>query len=126
LIAGVYSNFASAQGSVQALIFHIFCGDDDPLVKTLYQDSTQWPAFFNNAPNDAIVPQTSELNGLASSLGFVFTDFLHSAGTRDLGFSGASVLDAGASSPFSQIPYQVIALLNTPVNTPGDFNSLNP
>jgi len=129
LIAGVYTNFASPQGSLGAGAAFLVCGNNDPpdpLALTLYLNSTQWPAIFNNSPNDAIVPQTSELNGLDPSLGFLFTGFLHSAGAEKLGFSAPSVLDAGSSSPFSQIPYQVIALLNTPVNTPGDFNLLNP
>jgi hypothetical protein len=126
LIAGVYTNFAAVQGSLGAQVAFVACGNDI-LARALALDPVDdWPPIFNNQPNDAIVPVSSQLNGLDPGSAFVFTGFVHSAGIEKLGFSAPSVLDPGSTSPFNQIPFQVIALLNTPVNTPGDFNPVNP
>ena len=108
LIAGVYTNFASLDTSLRAfLIRHWPTGcSGDPLAQSL--TAAGWPQIFNNQPNDAIVPETSQLNNLIPSPGSQFFGYVHSQGTTKLGFSGPSVLDGVA------VPNQVIKLLNTP------------
>jgi hypothetical protein len=126
LIAGVYANFASLDSSLAASIIRL-C--PDPVAQELTSEG--WPTIFsnNNDPNggnnDAIVSETSQLNGLSSGAGFdqIFQDVVHSPGTENLGFSPPSVLDA---APLNGVPTWVIQLLNTPVNQPGAFTSLNP
>ena len=75
-----------------------------------------------NQPNDVLVSQNSQLNGLDASLGFVFPGLLHSPAMVDLGFSGTSVLDPAPTNP---VPDQVVYLLNRPVSQ-GSFNFVNP
>jgi hypothetical protein len=123
LIAGVYQNFASTKTSLNANLIFLICGGSDPLAQALVLNPTaSWPAIFNNQDNDALVSETSQLDGLDPSLGFVFPGLVHSPGTEDLGFSGPSVLDPAPANP---IPNQVISLLNRPI-TQGEYNFVNP
>ncbi len=121
VIAGVYTNFARLDDLVsKATVIRnwpIGC-PSDPLAQDL--TSTKWPTIFDNTANDAIVSETSQLNGLSPV--FVFQSVVHSPGTEDLGFSGPSVLDPDS---VTGIPSTVILLLNTPV-TEASFNPLTP
>jgi pimeloyl-ACP methyl ester carboxylesterase len=124
LIAGVYTNFASLNCTICTANYIVHkCGSNgDPLGNMF--TSTAWPLIFGpagNNNNDAIVGQTSQLNGLSSN--FVHSGLLHSAGTEDLSFTGPTVLDP-ASAP-NPVATDVIKLLNTPV-TQSSFTSLNP
>jgi probable HAF family extracellular repeat protein len=129
LIAGVYQNFASLDNliSYATIIRHWPIGcPNDPLAQQL--TSTGWPPLFNNQPNDAIVPENSQLDGLVPSPGSQFFGCVHSQGTEKLGFSGPDVLDSSCVSTTTNIPVpnQVIFLLNTPVTSTTYFNLLNP
>ncbi len=97
-----------------AELFRVRCRGN-PLADNLTPQG--WPTLFNNQPNDAIVPQSSELNLLS---GFVVTGFIHTNSLTALDFTGPDELD-----PSSDIPNQVINLLNTPV-TDAQFNPLTP
>ncbi|HEV3481490.1 MAG TPA: hypothetical protein VGR97_04095 [Candidatus Acidoferrales bacterium] len=119
LIAGVYTNFQSLQTSFVSNAIFLACGYSDPLAQAIISPAG-WQAIFSNQPNDAIVAQASQLNGLDST--FVFQGFVHSPGTENLGFSKPSVLDPDSVNP---IPIVVIHLLNTPV-TDSSFKSVNP
>jgi len=121
-IAGVYTDFASSNGTFLASLPFLRCGD--PLSQMLYTNSTAWPSIFNDQPNDAIVSENSQLNGSSGSPN-VYSG-IHSGGTERLGFSGPSVLDSGTSGPGNPIPFAVIAFLNTPANNQGFFQPLNP
>jgi hypothetical protein len=70
--------------------------------------STAWPTLFHNKANDAIVSEVSQLDGLGSDFGYIFSGYAHSPGATNLGFLIPTVLDAGA------VPTQVIFLLNKP------------
>ena len=81
-----------------------------------------WPTLFSadNNASDAIVGLSSQLARLGTGAGTVFDGNIHSPGTRELGFNGPSVLDAGP------VPQQVITLLNIPITVTAVFNPLNP
>jgi len=117
LIAGVTAannlnsldcTFCTARG------LRLLCGGN-PLADNL--TSQGWPTVFNNQPNDAIVPQSSELDLLS---GFVAVGVIHTDSLAKLDFTGPGELD-----PASGISNQVINLLNTLV-TSSQFNSLTP
>lgn len=122
LFAGVYTNWNSL--NVPSFIGGTCDRLGDPLALDL--SPTVWPEIFDNQPNDAIVSESSELDGLGPDAGFVFTGVVHSGGTagylKGLGFSGPSVLDSDSQTA---IPSTVILLLNTSVNS-GPFHPLNP
>lgn len=74
---------------------------DAPLAKAL--TSKGWETVFGQA-NDAIVPQTSQLDG---GNGQVVAGVIHSGGVANLSFKGPDELDGG-----SGIPAKVVDLLN--------------
>jgi pimeloyl-ACP methyl ester carboxylesterase len=123
LIAATYTNFAVLNDTISSAWVirnsSWFGCPADPLAQEL--TSTGWQAIFNNQPNDAIVPVSSQMDGLTAL--FNFQGLVHSGGTEDLGFSGPSVMDNGQSNP---VPAYVITLLNTPPNTPNYYNLLSP
>lgn len=115
LIAGIYTNFTGLSPD-SSFIGKVCSHLGDPLAEDL--TPTAWPKLFNpqgNDPNDgnndAIVSETSQLNGLSSL--FVFQGVVHSPGTEGLGFLPPSVLDPDSATG---IPSAVISLLNTAVN----------
>lgn len=115
MIAGIYTNFSSFFPTLISALCQP--SGADPLALDL--SATRWPTvFFNNGPNDVIVSEASQLNGLE---GITFSGYSHSPGARSIGFPGPTVLDAGDQV----IPNAVITLLNTPV-TQAIFNLLNP
>jgi probable HAF family extracellular repeat protein len=119
LIAGVYTNFGVLDTSPTALFIRATCFVfGDPLANAL--TSTGWPAIFMNQANDAVVSESSQLNGLDPGSGFTFIGYVHSPGTEALGFSGPSVLDAKIGAGDT-----VVFLLNKPVTQPS-FIPLNP
>jgi hypothetical protein len=71
--------------------------------------SQGWATVFQSAPNDAIVPVNSQLNGNSdtSATLLTFPNVIHSPGIEALGFGPPSELD-GASG----IPDWVVDLLN--------------
>lgn len=86
--------------------------------------ATGWASLFNGQPNDAIVTEASQLDGLISA-GDVFSGKVHSPSIEwpgGLGFAGPSVLDEDSATG---IPSTVIKLLNTPI-TSSTFVFLNP
>jgi hypothetical protein len=100
-------------------VFNI-CGDlifHNPLATLL--TPTGWPSVFGNQQSDAVVPFSSEVNNLTVPTNDQFTGYIHSPGFTRLGFTGPTIVDAGA------VPTRVIQLLNTPVTQP-EFNLLNP
>lgn len=113
LIGGVYSNFASLSATVLKTICY-----DDPLAQSL--NPTDYQAIFSNQANDGIVKLTSQQNNLTLDVELQIDDVLHSAGTRGLGFDGASVLES------SSVVTLVIKLLNTPVTNTTYFVDLYP
>lgn len=119
LIAGVYTDFAGLQTSFKSKVIFLVCGYSDPLAQDIVNPSG-WQQLFGDQPNDAIVPESSELDGLSSNL--VFTGMVHSSGTEKLGFSAPSVLDKDSTTG---IPSAVIKLLNAPV-AQGAFVILGP
>lgn len=133
LIAAIYTNFGSAKPSIKATAIFLACGYSDPLAQALGLDpGDDWPAIFGE-PSDAIVEQSSQLDGLSPNVGLVFSEangtapiggLLHSPGANQFGFSGPSVLSPlGAGNP---VPAAVINLLNTPVTNTASFQSINP
>lgn len=124
LIVGDYTDFSSVEYNAGAIAAFTACGYNDPLAQTLGLNSSAWPQIFSNDNSDAIVSQTSQLDGLDPNYGLVNQGLVHSPGTEDLGFDGTSVLDAYPENP---VPGDVISLLNTPVYlSPGNFFPLNP
>lgn len=128
LIAGTMtaSNLSGLAGSVLANTLRSIClPSSDPLAVNLTPSG--WPNVFSGQPSDGVVPINSQLNRINGnptttvSPGSLFTSpgHIHTRKLTSLGFSGPSVLDAGA------VPAQVINLLNTPVTDPV-FNLLNP
>jgi hypothetical protein len=121
LIAGIYQNFAALDNLISyATVIRNWpkgC-PNDPLAQQL--TSTGWPEIFHNRANDAIVSETSQLDGLDPSLGFPYFGYVHSSGTENLGFSSPSVLDAG------DVPTEVIFLLNKPWTSSTFYNFLTP
>jgi pimeloyl-ACP methyl ester carboxylesterase len=86
------------------------------LVTNFY--SAMWNANVMNGPSDAIVPVTSQLDGLATSV--TIFSAVHSQGATYLGFGGPYELqdtfDPVDFTNGSGISAQVVMLLNTPVN----------
>ncbi len=134
LIAGVYTNFASLNCTVNnfgvpCARYYIFtkCGSNGDVLGAKFS-STAWPLIFGPAgsnSNDAIVSQNSQLNGLTitnGTNGFIYSGLVHSPGTEKLSFTGPSVMDGSGSNPIAN---QVITLLNTPY-TQAAFQNLNP
>jgi len=119
-LTGIYQNFASLDSSPIAAIIRTICGvSGDPLAQQL--TSTAYPTIFHNNPNDAIVSENSQLNGLIPSPNSQFFGLLHSAGVTDLGFLPPnSVMDGGA------VPTEVIFLLNTSWKNSVYYNVTNP
>jgi pimeloyl-ACP methyl ester carboxylesterase len=133
LIAGIYTNFASLNGSVFGTYLQSRFGcQNDPLAQSLTPQG--WPIIFGAAPNnqnDAIVSLSSQLNTTnpnpGPTVGFQFPGYLHSHGTKNLGFTLPSVLDPDVVPPSTiSVPTQVINLLNTPVTNSTVFVSVNP
>lgn len=120
MIAGVYTNFAALNLGTAFAIRNIpILGcPSDPLAQQL--TPTGWPQVFHSNPNDAIVTENSQLNGLTPVPGSQFFGYVHSPGTEKLGFAGPSVLDPGP------VPTQVIFLLNTPWKNTAYYYMLNP
>jgi probable HAF family extracellular repeat protein len=123
LIAGIATNAnysgLSSLTSIGHDVFNI-CGDlifHNPLATLL--TPTGWPSVFGNQQSDAVVPFSSEVNNLTVPTNDQFTGYIHSPGFTRLGFTGPTIVDAGA------VPTRVIQLLNTPVTQP-EFNLLNP
>ncbi len=111
-------------GTIRAICGVLF---KNPLAVNLTPQG--WPAEFGQ-PSDAIVPLSSQLNNVSPSPGSPFLGFVHSGGAEALGFAGPSALPTPSDlsqfpSGVSQIPNQVIGLLNTPVTNPV-FNLVNP
>jgi uncharacterized membrane protein/pimeloyl-ACP methyl ester carboxylesterase len=128
LIAGTMtsSNLSGLTGSVLANTLRNICLPfSDPLAVNL--TTSGWPNVFSGQPSDGIVPLNSQLNRVNGNPtttvppGSLFTSpgYIHTRALTYLGFSGPTVLDAGA------VPAQVVNLLNTPVTDPV-FNLLNP
>jgi len=95
----------------------------DPLAQADVSGSLWSSVVFGDEPNDAIVPISSQLDGLSG--GFTFSGVVHSTGSEwplGLGFGPPSVLDRDAQTG---IPSTVIQLLNTPI-ADGTFRWLNP
>lgn len=118
LIAGVDPTFFAPDAI--ALICSV---TGDPLGQAGLS-GTSWSLLFNSQPNDAIVTEVSQLNGLISA-GDVFSGMVHSPSIEwpgGLGFAGPSVLDKDSATG---IPSTVIKLLNTPI-TSSTFVFLNP
>lgn len=114
LISGVYSDF----GSENAVALPFFCYAD-PLALAL--TPTDYPALFNNLPNDGIVLLTSQRNDLTTlNSELQIPNVLHSPGTRGLGLTGTSVLESPS------VVTLVIKLLNTPLTNSTYFVDLNP
>jgi hypothetical protein len=127
LIAGIYTSFTSLDCTTTlgipcaAQYIRTKCGQNGDLLGQKFT-SNAWPLIFGpigSNSNDALVPLTSQLNGLTGS-GFRVSNYVHSPSTEKLSFSGPSVLDAA-----SPVPNQVITLLNTPYTDP-NFQALNP
>jgi hypothetical protein len=120
LIAGVYSNFNSLDGSRRARVLRFFCGFTDPLALAL--TPTDYQAVFANQSNDGVVPLTSQQNNLTLNPELQIPNVLHSSGIRQgFGFVGTSVLESA-----SGVVTLVIKLLNTPVTSSTYFVDLNP
>jgi pimeloyl-ACP methyl ester carboxylesterase len=117
LIAGVYTNFGALLTSPVSHMIAGWCGADS-LAQQLTPNG--WPLIFHGNPNDAIVSENSQLDGLTPAPGSQFFGYVHSPGTETLGFAGPSVLDAGS------IPNQVISLLNTSWKNSVYYYQLNP
>lgn len=135
LIAGLYTNFSSidcnfsiTMGQCLAQQIRTSCNSTGDAIATNF-NGTDWPLLFGpagNNPNDALVPQNSQLNGLtitSGTNGFIFSGLLHSPGLTKLNFTPPSVLDP--ASPTNPVPGQVVSLLNTPYTQPA-YVSLNP
>lgn len=114
MIAGVMSQ-AQLDGltfSVATFIINIRCAGDS-LADSL--KAVKWPTVFGQ-DSDAIVPFTSQLNGLSGS---TFTA-VHSSGAVNLGFRRPHEYEEATN-----IPAEVIKLLNTSL-TSGSFHLLPP
>jgi pimeloyl-ACP methyl ester carboxylesterase len=131
-VAGIYTNFASLNCQfcvVGALRAAAGC-PNDPLTQSLTSDG--WSGNFGvvgSNENDAIVGLSSQLNTPTPnpSSGFQFTGYVHSPGTKQLDFTGPTVLDPNVVAPQTvSIPTQVINLLNTPVTNQTSFVPTNP
>jgi hypothetical protein len=119
-VTGVYTNFGSLNSALPFLIRGV-C-PTDLLVQQL--TPTGWPAIFRDSQgmfeaNDAIVPLSSQENGMSPTGLNPFTGYVHSAGTEYLGFTPPSMLDPGS------VPTFVIGLLNTTVRDPL-YHAINP
>jgi pimeloyl-ACP methyl ester carboxylesterase len=119
MLVGVYTNFGvlDSLSNVNALALkHWPTGcPDDPLVLQL--TSTGWPAIFNEQ-NDGIVGRSSQENGSDQSAGLA-DGYVHSPGTKELGFDGPSVLEP-------PVPAWVIDMLNKPVTNQQYYKKINP
>jgi len=110
-IVGVYTAWSDLDSptNFHAIYLRNRC-PSDPLAQSF--TAAGWQQIFNNAPNDGVVTEDSQLNSLVPSPGSQFFGYAHSLGTERLGFSGPSVMDSGS------VPSQVIFLLNRlPTNT---------
>ena len=91
------------------------CGaqEGDPLANFL--TNTDWPTVFAFEDNDAIVPESSELNLPVGSplVGspIVAAGVIHSPGIEALDFAGPSVLETS-----SGVPDKVVDLLNEKID----------
>jgi hypothetical protein len=118
LVAGVYTDFANLNHSVNASLIRIVPGCwRDPLAQQL--TATGWPAVFGGQATDAVVSEFSQLNGTVG-LGAEFLGLVHSMGAEEFGFSAPSVLDSPSVSEY------VIALLNTAVTQSAYRDLLKP
>jgi probable HAF family extracellular repeat protein len=119
-------NLSGVGTTVAGVLLRGLClPSNDPLAVNL--TSTGWPNVFSGQASDGVVPLNSQLNRVngaltttvpAASL-FTSPGYIHTPSLGPLGFSGPTVLDAGA------VPLQVVNLLNTPVTDP-TFNPTNP
>lgn len=75
-------------------------------------NSAGWPTLFPGDNSDAIVPDTSQLNGGTGTLG-AFGPAIHSVSLEDLDFSGPGELEPG-----SGIPDAVVDRLNYRTDDP--------
>ena len=119
LIAGVNPNFDFFPPFISG-----FCTLAADNLAAADVSGSKWAqTIFANQPNDAIVSETSQLDGLNSQ--FVFSGVDHSLGVEGffgLGFAGPNVLSPDSKTG---IPSTVIKILNTIV-TSSAFFSLNP
>lgn len=101
----------------KAFELRTLCGNPlvaNPLASSLTSDG--WPAIFNNAPNDAIVPVNSQMNIPGDQTPDplrVYLGVIHSQGTEELDFFGPNELESS-----SGIPDALVDLLNE--NTDGN------
>ena len=123
LIAGTFNNNTNTTRLLQdgtATAIRNTCGSFASNELATKLTPSAWPTLFSPDNSDAIVGLSSQLARLGTSSGTTFDGNIHSPGTRELGFNGPSVLDAGP------VPQQVITLLNTPITLTTVFNPLNP
>jgi pimeloyl-ACP methyl ester carboxylesterase len=109
-IAGEYTRWSALRGLGPEDL--IGCGES-PLANALTE--VGWPAVFGGERNDAIVGWNSQIDGIEDAAVHPFSDKVHSAGTRALGFEGPSIQDGG------EVPVEVTHILNTPVYVPSYF-----
>jgi hypothetical protein len=121
LIAGTQPNFDTTPpliALVCTMTGDFLAGADESLAN--------WnAAVFGNQPNDGLVPETSELDGLPPASGFIFPGVDHTdaiEGFLSLGFAGPGALDEDSNTG---IPFSVIRLLNTSIANPA-YVLLNP
>jgi len=123
LIAGIMDsgNLAHLLVPGNATAIYVVCGTGllNPLALELTPFT--WSAVFGGQDSDAIVPLASQLNGLSTVNTTVFSGYIHSNGTAQLGFGLPSI----TNDPTQTVQKQVIALLNTLV-TSRLFHPLNP
>jgi sugar lactone lactonase YvrE len=110
-------------GSGAALEIRKACGIN-PLTLSGKLTPLLWPGIFGGQPSDGIVPLSSQLNGLGSSNGTVEPGYIHSDGTKLLGFGAPAITD-DPGDPQQTIPNRVIDFLNTPISDSA-FVRLNP
>ena len=136
-IAGIANdaNFRGLTFSFTRAILSGWCSNN-PLAQ-MYS-AADWSSVFSGGPttlNDAMVPLSSQVNGLTGAGrdgfgGFQFSDdgtgsgFIHSDGTTGLGFNGPSVLhELGTVHAISE---KVIDLLNIHLSDTTVFHPLVP
>lgn len=133
MIAGIAGpdNMRALDSSLATLLIVGTC-PGDPLAQRLWSGGwhTEFPLELGGA-NDGLVGENSQLNGLG--VGFVFglaggtSGYIHSPGTKSLGFAGPTVLDPApdptCSDPAKSVPCRVADLLNKAVS---DLQQLYP